>query len=177
MRKRARLLGALAALLLAFTGCSSPSPEVDSDDDGALIAPRVGASAPDFSLTTLQGEDVDLAALRGSPTWIVFNATWCAACRAEAPDVQAVHDAVGEDASILGVYMGEDGASVAGFADRVGLTYTQAADADQEVSRSYGVVGVPQHFFLDAEGTVVAVVSGGLTEEAALEYLAEAGLP
>jgi CSLREA domain-containing protein len=39
--------------------------------------------------TTVDGTKVSLSSYRGHPVWLTFGATWCAACKAEAPDIEA----------------------------------------------------------------------------------------
>ena len=48
-------------------------------------AARPGAVAPDFTLLTLAGDSVHLAALRGHPVLLNFWATWCVPCKDEMP--------------------------------------------------------------------------------------------
>jgi peroxiredoxin len=73
---RRRVLGAgMAALGLIAASLAWP----------ALAAPRIGQIAPNFEVTTLDGQTVTLAALRGQVVVLNFWATWCAPCKVELP--------------------------------------------------------------------------------------------
>src|SRR5699024_1685435 len=65
------------------------------------IGLQVGNMAPDFELTTLDGEDIKLSELRGQRVMVNFWATWCPPCRAEMPDMQKFHES--KDIVILAV--------------------------------------------------------------------------
>lgn len=127
--------------------------------------PEVGEPAQDFTATTIDGRSVSLSEFRGRPVWLLFGATWCASCRAEAPDVQEAQERYGEDVVILGLYLGEGRADVAAYADRLGLTFTHVPDPTSEISATYRVMGVPTHYFLDAEGVLQTTAIGALSPE------------
>jgi thiol-disulfide isomerase/thioredoxin len=134
--------------------------------------PEEGRPAPDFATFALDGRDVVLSELHGDPVWLVFGATWCASCRAEAPDVQAVHEAYGDRAHVLAIYVGESISTVGDFADRLSLTYPQIADSYTDIGSTYRVLGLPMHVFVDADGVVDAIEVGAITEQAAAARLA-----
>ena len=52
---------------------------------GASSAPKVGADAPPFELTLIDGSKVSLDQLRGNVVVLNFWATWCVPCRKELP--------------------------------------------------------------------------------------------
>lgn len=122
---------------------------------GAAAAPRVGEAAPEFSATALDGSEVSLAGLRGRPVWLVFMATWCTGCRAETPDVQLAHEEAGDDGiEVIAIYVGESSGVVGDYVTRFGLSFAQLPDPQTRLSAAYGVMGVPAHYFIDAEGVI-----------------------
>jgi cytochrome c biogenesis protein CcmG/thiol:disulfide interchange protein DsbE len=132
--------------------------------DGA--APKIGSPAQDFTATTVDGKAVSLSSYKGHPVWLTFGASWCAACVAEAPDIQAAyqkHQAQG--VVVLSVSISEDSATVKDYASRVGLTYPKIADPETRIASAYRVFGIPAHFFIDSAGVLRAIKTGGLSPE------------
>ena len=76
--------------------------------------------------------------------------------------MEAEAAARGEDTEVVVVDGGESLPAVRAYAGRVGDDFTQVADQDQAVSASYGIMGVPSHFFVDADGVVQQVHVGPL---------------
>lgn len=119
----------------------------------AASAPEVGKAAPLFTAITADGRQFSLAELRGKPVWLTFGASWCQACRAENPDIEAAfrkYEAKG--LVVVQVYLAEDAAKVNDYADRVGLTYTRIPDPNDRLASEYRIVGIPTHFFIDRDG-------------------------
>lgn len=132
-------------------------------------APRTGFMAPDFGLTTLEGETVQLSELRGQPVLINFWASWCGPCRVEMPHIQAAFETHRERGLVvLAVNQLEPAPPIANFVDQFGLTFPVPLDSDGQVSRTYQVRGLPTTFFVDAEGvirdTFTGPMSAGLLE-------------
>lgn len=143
--------------------------------DGVAAAPKVGEAAPGFTATTLDGTAVSLEEFRGRPVWLVFMASWCTSCRAEAPDVQAAHQQAGTDGvAVIAVYLNEDATAVREYAQRLGLTFTHVPDPNAEIAAAYGVKGIPAHYFIDRAGVLRASKVGILSPQQIDEAIAEA---
>lgn len=164
-RALAVLVAVVAVALLAAWQLVPPAPGAAAAASAPTAAtlPVAGSPAPDFSATSLDGRTVTLASLRGEPVWLTFGATWCADCRTEFPDLQEAHEASGVE--VIAFYTREDAATVGPYAERLGLSLTNVPDPQSAIAQDYRVVGVPTHFFVDAEGTIRSVRVGVLTRE------------
>ncbi|MFQ5593678.1 MAG: TlpA family protein disulfide reductase, partial [Anaerolineae bacterium] len=152
----------LAALLIMGTTWIAIS-RVPATSDPTTAAPQVGFLAPDFTATTLAGETVTLSQLRGTPVVLNFWATWCPPCRAELPHFQSAHAAQGDGVIILAVDEREDPQQVAGFAQRLGLTFPIPLDTDGRIGVQYRVRAFPTTYFIDANGVIRRVIRGTTT--------------
>ena len=128
--------------------------------------PKIGGPAQDFTATTVDGEPVSLSSHKGHAVWLTFGATWCAACKAEAPDIQAAYvEFKPKGVEILSIFIREDAATVKDYADRIGLTFPKVADPDTRIASAYRVYGIPAHFFIDRAGILRVVKTGGQSRE------------
>lgn len=129
-------------------------------------AAEVGKPAPDFELTTLEGESVKLSDLRGKVVYLNVFATWCPPCVYEIPDIQALAEAHPEELTVIGASVDQTEDVVREFVEQNGLTYAVAMD---EGFRLAGVLfptqGIPESVFIDPEGNVSSIVIGMLEPE------------
>ena len=91
------ILGLIAAVGLLLSERGQP-PEATSQPArvGSLNQPL-----PEFTLTTLDGQPVDLELYRGRPIFMNFWGTWCPPCVAELPELQAFAAAQGEQGALI----------------------------------------------------------------------------
>jgi cytochrome c biogenesis protein CcmG, thiol:disulfide interchange protein DsbE len=145
---------------------TAPSGFTEIEIAGAATAVRVGDVAPVFSATTIDGTEVSLADYAGRPVWLTFGASWCADCRAEAPDIQAAWERYGsEGLLVLSIAIQEDAPTAKTYAERAGLTFPTVADPRTEIARRFGLFGTPTHYFIGRDGRVEEIRLGGLQPE------------
>ena len=133
---------------------------------GEGAPPKIGSPAQDFTGTTVDGKKVSLSSYKGHPVWLTFGASWCAACQAEAPDIEAAYQKFkAQGVVVLSVSISEDSATVLDYGNRVGLTFPMIADPDTRIASAYRVSGIPAHFFIDASGVLRSIKTGGLSPE------------
>jgi peroxiredoxin len=132
--------------------------------------PVVGDEAPNFTLTNLQGEEVDLKSLRGKAVMINFWGTWCPPCRSEMPAMQKMYEKYRQQGfEIIAVNIAETEVAVDSFAKRYGLTFPIWLDRDRDVVKQYKIGPLPSTLFLNREGIITDRVEGAL-DQARLEY-------
>ena len=91
---------------------------------------------------------------------INFWATWCGPCRAEMPELQKMHERMGDDLQVLAVDLDESSGDVRDFFEDLGLTFTVVIDKDQVVADEYRLFGLPSTYILDENGVIRALKIG-----------------
>ncbi len=153
------------------------SSGVITDPDSLAVAPRAGSRAPDFSLTSLDGEMVRLSDLRGRPVLLNFWATWCGPCRVEMPHIQERYERHSPDLLVLAIDMDESAEIVAPFVSELGLSFPILLDPGGKVNGElYNVRGYPSSYFIDSEGVIRVVQIGLMTPGQIGAYLEEVGI-
>jgi peroxiredoxin len=124
---------------------------------------RVGLPAQDFKATTVDGKEISLSSLKGHPVWLTFGASWCAACQAEAPDIEATYEKFkAQGVEVVSIFLSEDSKTVRDYGSVVGLHYIKIADPDTTISSAYRVLGIPTSFYIDSSGILRTVIVGSL---------------
>ncbi len=129
--------------------------------------PTTGA-APDFEFTTFDEQTtMHLSDLKGKVVFLNFWASWCAPCEDEAPELQAAweHYAPRGDVVFLGIAYADNGPGSLAYLEEFGITYLNAPDLGTRISRAYNIVGVPESFLIDKDGTIVEFIYAGITAQ------------
>lgn len=123
--------------------------------------------APDFTLTSFDGETLRLADMRGQVVVLNFWATWCISCKDEAVDLElAWQDYKDQPVRFIGVdYLDQEPLNLE-WIERYGITYPNGPDIQGRIYNAYGVEGLPETFVIDQQGNVAKVFVGATTREA-----------
>lgn len=143
-------------------------------DPREIASPLIGRPAPEWSLTTLDGEVIGTDDLAGRPYIVNFWASWCVpACIDEHPVLAAAHATYGEEIAMIGVLYQDDPADAESFLARYGdAGYAHVDDESGRLAVDFGVTGPPETFFVDADGVVRDKQFGPLTDELLAKRLA-----
>ena len=107
---------------------------------------------------------VELSELRGRPIVLNFWASWCDPCAVEAPDlVNAAQE--NDEVLFLGVDVQDIRGDAREFMREYGMSYPSVRDGSKDTMREWGVTGLPETYFLTAEGNVAAHVVGVVSPE------------
>ena len=169
MNRTVLLVGVIiAAVLLGvlFLGLGKNPNEIRS--------PLIGRPAPTFALREVgTGRTVDLSELKGSPVILNFWATWCGPCWEEHP-VLVANARMMPNVKFLGVVFQDSEEKILGFLRQRGSSYPTVVDDQGKTAIAYGVGGVPETFFLDANGIIVAKYSGPMSGDILQQNLQKA---
>lgn len=125
--------------------------------------PRIGPSGP-----------TSLAELRGKPVILNFWASWCGPCKDEAPlleNAQKRLQAMG--GTVLGVTYRDATPDAKKFIAEQKITYPNLRDVDGKLAEDYGTNKLPETFVIDADGKIVAVSRGQVSEKFMQNALAQ----
>lgn len=139
---------------------------------------RATGIAPDFEFTTFEGETIRLADLEGQGIVLNFWASWCEPCRAEAAMLEAAWRREKENGIVfLGLdYLDQEHRALA-YLDEFNITYPNGPDLRSQTYRRYRARGVPETFFISADGEITSIVIGVLVSEADLNQRLDAIRP
>jgi thiol-disulfide isomerase/thioredoxin len=132
---------------------------------------QTGARAPDFTLASLDGDEVTSQSLEGQVVVLNFWATWCPPCLKEIPELKEM--AAESKVKIIGIALDKDGSRVVKpFVERHEINYPILI-GNEEVFQRFNGFGIPHTVLLDSKYNVAKVYRGRVTK-AALEEEIEA---
>jgi len=117
---------------------------------------KIGERAPDFSLTSFDGQTYNLADLRGKVVVLNMWASWCKPCEQEAADLEAAwrHYQPGGEVVFLGVAWTDTDKKSLEYLDRFDITYPNGPDLGTRIAQAYRITGVPETYVIDRDGVL-----------------------
>ena len=154
---------ALLGLALFRSGGEPVSLGVNKDFGEVSIEEK---PAPDFTLELLQGGSVSLGDIRGRVVLLDFWASWCPPCIEEAPILNSVYEEYRErGVEFLGVCIWDTTKGCEQFLQEFDVAYPSGRDSEGAILVDYGVKGIPEKFFIDAQGRVERKFAGPIRDE------------
>lgn len=177
------IIGLALLIVMSFTLFFFNSLKLNSN---TMLSPLVGKEAKEFHVPLLQGslpllgrqaDSVELSELKGKPLIINFWSSWCSSCAAEAKAVEAFWKAHSLEVKVLGIAVHDSIEDVQTAIRSHGKTYAIGFDGEGRAALNYGVTGVPETVFINAQGVVVhkelGPVSAALLEQYLLKMKAD----
>ena len=121
-----------------------------------------GQTAPDFTLTSLDGKTLKLSDFRGKAVLLNFWATWCEPCKVEMPwfvDLQKKYGPQG--LQVLGVAMDDaNPKDISEFAKKMNVNYPIVVGKEEVGNQYGGIPYLPSTFYISRDGKIVDRVFG-----------------
>jgi len=144
--------GALAAVIIAALGWGLVTAT-------AKAHTLVGESAPATTIAALDGSTISLRGLRGTPLIVNFWASWCVACREEAPVLNAAARKYAGKIQFLGVDIKDNDAAARHYQAQIRSPYPVGPLIEGSYAQ-WGVTAPPETYFIDRQGGVISRIIG-----------------
>ncbi len=160
-----RILASVIILFFTITvvGCQKESEaKVNSTPENQTTLQDNGNKAPDFTLSSVNGEDVSLSDYKGKVVIVDFWATWCPPCRKGIPDLISLQNEYKDKVKVIGISLDRENTKdgVPGFVDRMGINYPVVYFNDKVIIDFGGVNAIPTTFIIDQKGNIVKKMVG-----------------
>ncbi len=147
------ILGIVVVVGLFFVNRYWITPATTTDAKTSVEFPK----APEFTLTSLSGEDIDLRDYRGKVVLLDFWATWCGPCRIEIPGFVQLQNKYGSQGfAIIGVSMDDGPAPVRKFYQAFHMNYPVVMGTNKLGELYGGILGLPTSFLIGRDGRIYA---------------------
>lgn len=141
-------------------------------------AARVGQPAPQFVLTTFDGQQINTANLQGKVILVHFWASWCDVCQDEQPILEQVWRKYHRDEGVIfvGVAYADTESKAREYVQKFQVTYPNGLDTQSKISDLYHIRGVPQTFVVNRDGRLVFAKLGPFASQDEIAPLVEQAL-
>lgn len=130
---------------------------------------KEGNPAPNFELTTLAGETVQLSDYKGKKVILNFWATWCPPCKAEMPHMQNFYEKnKANDIEIIAVNltsMDKGKTEIENFIKEYGLTFDIPLDEEGTIGAQYQAFSIPTSYIINSKGIITKKIIGPMDED------------
>jgi thioredoxin-like negative regulator of GroEL len=151
-----------------------PDEKMASEARLMLADPRRGREtfAPEFEISTLQGQQISLKQLAGRVVVMDFWATWCAPCRASVPELKELTKKYpGEKLVLISVSGDKDEKAWREFVANKKMDWVQYRDVNHKILDAFGVRSFPTYLVIDADGIIRERYTGMNPQESVVHRL------
>jgi peroxiredoxin len=130
----------------------------------AQLNVKIGKQAPDFNITTLEGNNIKLSDFKGKFVFIDFWGSWCAPCLREIPHVKTLYSKVSRNKlEIIGLAGNDKEESLKKCIAENEIKYPNAL-ASSTLLSEYGIRMFPTSFLINPDGKIIRMNMRGESE-------------
>jgi cytochrome c biogenesis protein CcmG/thiol:disulfide interchange protein DsbE len=166
------VVGLLTLLIVHFFAVNRGAELVKAIGTGkrpaapAFTLPVIWTDSPTWPASlrpVLMQRKLALRQLRGYPVVLNFWASWCIPCKKEASRLDAVARKHVGDVVFLGIDVQDGTSDARSFLRHHDVRYAALHDNSGLTYGGYGLTGVPETYWLDARGRIVAHFAGAVS--------------
>jgi cytochrome c biogenesis protein CcmG, thiol:disulfide interchange protein DsbE len=176
LRRRVRSVLLVVTALAGLAVIGVLTVAVADGGSGHGSRPKAPVAAQPFTLAALGSADrqVSLAAYAGRPVIVNFFASWCVPCQHETPLLAGFFAAHHGQIQVIGIDSNDATAAALKFVRAEHVGYPVGADPfPAKAATSYGVLALPQTFFLNGRHQIVRHIAGQVTAKELAAWAAQ----
>ena len=163
------LLIAIVLSIVVFTaGCSTKKETASAINEELKIGNNKGDKAPDFTVTTIDGEIIKLSGItaQNKPILFEFIATWCPFCQQDLAAVNRVYPKYSNDVEFVAISLDleEDAQKLKNYKVQGNHDLIDFAPGSAEILKDYGIRSTTTKFAIGRDGTILWTGSGAVDD-------------
>ncbi|MGN7471926.1 TlpA family protein disulfide reductase [Brevibacillus sp. SAFN-007a] len=137
--------------------------------------PKIGFTAPHFSLSSLDNQTYQVAGKRDKPVILNFWASWCGPCREEVPYLKELYEKYKDrlDFYAINLTANDDVESAKAFVKEFGLSFPILLDETGKIANLYQVISIPTTYFINTNGIITQKIIGATDPGSFEQYMKE----
>lgn len=118
---------------------------------------KVGQKMPSFTVTELDGAQINLNDLKGKVVFINFWATWCPPCLVEMPRLEKEiwQKYKSDEFAMIAIAREQSEQEITAFRKEYGFSFPMAADPRRDVYKLFGNGGIPRSYVVGSDGKIL----------------------
>lgn len=129
------------------------------------FAKWINQPSPDFTVRTIDGNEITLSGLRGKRVILDFWATWCPPCKKEIPHFIKIRSEINPDELIIIGISSEPAEILKEFVGDNAINYPVVSESNLPAPYDK-IMSIPTTFFIDRNGIIQKVLQGYNDEDA-----------
>jgi peroxiredoxin len=155
MKKRAMRPNILILIPACFVIATLFAPFGRSEQYASYT--KVGDAVPSFSVTTLEGREISISALKGKVVLLNFWATWCPPCHTEMPRLEKDiwEKCKSNDFEMIAIAREQTSKEITEYREKYKYSFPMGPDPKRAIYSKFANAGIPRNYVINPEGIIV----------------------